>query len=99
MGAAFFLTEKYDDHHIAKPHLTGSAMKRENATVFTAPAPHAAASSWPTFWIACIAAFLVSIDSTVLFAAFGALQAAFPSATPANLSWVLNAYTSSTRPC
>jgi EmrB/QacA subfamily drug resistance transporter len=56
-------------------------------------APKAAASPWPTFWIACIAVFLVSIDSTVLFAAFGALQAAFPGATPADLSWVLNAYT------
>jgi len=56
-------------------------------------APKAAASPWPTFWIACIAVFLVSIDSTVLFAAFGALQAAFPGATAADLSWVLNAYT------
>jgi EmrB/QacA subfamily drug resistance transporter len=55
--------------------------------------PRSAASPWPTFWIACIAVFLVSIDSTVLFAAFGALQAAFPAATPADLSWVLNAYT------
>ncbi|KQQ97041.1 MFS transporter [Massilia sp. Leaf139] len=64
-----------------------------------APAPaidaaaHAPSSPWPTFWIACIAVFLVSIDSTVLFAAFGALQGAFPAATPADLSWVLNAYT------
>jgi NAD(P)-dependent dehydrogenase (short-subunit alcohol dehydrogenase family) len=57
------------------------------------PVPPAHASPWPTFWIACIAVFLVSIDSTVLFAAFGALQRAFPAATPADLSWVLNAYT------
>ena len=56
-------------------------------------APSVTASPWPTFWIACIAVFLVSIDSTVLFAAFGALSAAFPAATPADLSWVLNAYT------
>ncbi|MBZ2209539.1 MFS transporter [Massilia soli] len=55
--------------------------------------PSVQASPWPTFWIACIAVFLVSIDSTVLFAAFGALQQAFPDATPADLSWVLNAYT------
>jgi EmrB/QacA subfamily drug resistance transporter len=51
------------------------------------------ASPWPAFWIASIAVFLVSIDSTVLFAAFGALQQAFPSASAAELSWVLNAYT------
>lgn len=50
-------------------------------------------SPWPTFWIACIAVFLVSIDSTVLYAAFGALQRAFPTATAADMSWVLNAYT------
>lgn len=51
------------------------------------------ASPWPTFWIASIAVFLVSLDSTVLFAAFGALRQAFPGATAADLSWVLNAYT------
>jgi MFS family permease len=51
------------------------------------------ASPWPTFWIASIAVFLVSIDSTVLFSAFGALREAFPKATAADMSWVLNAYT------
>jgi EmrB/QacA subfamily drug resistance transporter len=63
------------------------------ATPSADTASQPAVSPWPTFWIACIAVFLVSIDSTVLFAAFGALQAAFPAATPADLSWVLNAYT------
>lgn len=67
-------------------------------TPTTLPAPAAAStpaqvSPWPTFWIASIAVFLVSLDSTVLFAAFGALQRAFPAATAADLSWVLNAYT------
>ncbi len=59
-------------------------------------APTAAATSvspWPTFWIASIAVFLVSLDSTVLFAAFGALRHAFPSASAGEMSWVLNAYT------
>jgi EmrB/QacA subfamily drug resistance transporter len=45
------------------------------------------------FGVASMAVFLVSIDTTVLFAAFGALRAGFPGSTPANLSWVLNAYT------
>ncbi|MCC6071958.1 MFS transporter [Massilia sp. GCM10020059] len=63
------------------------------APVPAAPLHSVQASPWPTFWIACIAVFLVSIDSTVLFAAFGALRLAFPAATPADLSWVLNAYT------
>jgi len=51
------------------------------------------ASPWPAFWIASIAVFLVSIDSTVLFSAFGSLRKGFPGATQADLSWVLNAYT------
>jgi EmrB/QacA subfamily drug resistance transporter len=50
-------------------------------------------SPWPTFWIASLAVLLVSIDATVLYAAFGSLRAAFPSDSAASLSWVLNAYT------
>lgn len=50
-------------------------------------------SPWPTFRVASIAVFLVSIDATVLYAAFPALRAAFHGATPEDLSWVLNAYT------
>ena len=52
-----------------------------------------AASPWPVFWIASIAVFLVSLDSTMLFAAFGAIRSSYASASPADLSWVLNAYT------
>jgi EmrB/QacA subfamily drug resistance transporter len=50
-------------------------------------------SPWPVFFVASMAVFLVSIDSTVLFAAFAALQGGFPQSTAADLSWVLNAYT------
>ena len=50
-------------------------------------------SPWRTFAIASIAVFLVSIDATILYATFPALRAAFSTATPADLSWVLNAYT------
>jgi EmrB/QacA subfamily drug resistance transporter len=51
------------------------------------------APSWPVFWVASVAAFLVSLDATMLYAAFGALSAGFPEASAAHLSWVLNAYT------
>ena len=51
------------------------------------------ASPWPVFWVASVAAFLVSLDSTMLYSAFGALRAGFPDATAADMSWVLNAYT------
>ncbi|MDH2432056.1 MFS transporter [Pokkaliibacter sp. MBI-7] len=53
----------------------------------------AIASPWPVFWVASVAVFLVSMDGTMLFAAFSALRAGFPQATAADLSWVLNAYT------
>jgi EmrB/QacA subfamily drug resistance transporter len=48
---------------------------------------------WRTFAIASVAVFLVSLDATVLFAAFPALRSAFPSASTGDLSWILNAYT------
>ena len=51
------------------------------------------ASPWPMFWIASVAVFLVSLDTTMLFAAFGAVRAGFPGTTAADMSWVLNAYT------
>lgn len=59
----------------------------------TAGSRPSATSPWPVFWVASIAVFLVSMDGTMLFAAFSALRAGFPQATAADLSWVLNAYT------
>ena len=50
-------------------------------------------SPWPVFWIASIAVFLVSMDSTMLFAAFRTIQASFAGTSAADMSWVLNAYT------
>jgi len=40
-----------------------------------------------------VATFLVSLDTTMLFAAFDPLRHAFAEASAADLSWVLNAYT------
>jgi EmrB/QacA subfamily drug resistance transporter len=51
------------------------------------------ASPWPVFWIACVAVFLVGLDGTMLFAAFGAIRTGFPETSTATLSWVVNAYT------
>jgi len=58
-----------------------------------AEAPTSTASPWPVFWVASVAAFLVSLDTTMLYSAFGALRAGFPQASAAEMSWVLNAYT------
>ena len=46
----------------------------------TAPPPRPSlplptASPWPVFWVASVASFLVSLDATMLYAAFGALRA------------------------
>ncbi|MEX8494384.1 MFS transporter [Sphaerotilus sp.] len=64
-------------------------------TAADTPARHVtnSASPWPVFWVASIAAFLVSLDTTMLFAAFDPLRRAFAGASTADLSWVLNAYT------
>ncbi len=62
-------------------------------TIPDTAAPLVPVSPWPIFWIASIATFLVSLDSTMLFAAFGTLRQAFPNATAADMSWVINAYT------
>ena len=35
----------------------------------------------------------MSLDATLLYAAFGALRAGFPQASAADMSWVLNGYT------
>lgn len=50
-------------------------------------------SPWPTFALASVAVFLVSLDATIGFAVFPALRHAFPDVRPSELSWVLNAYT------
>lgn len=51
------------------------------------------ARPWPVFWVASVATFLVSLDTTMLFAAVDPLRHAFSDASAADLSWVLNAYT------
>jgi EmrB/QacA subfamily drug resistance transporter len=55
--------------------------------------PESAGSPWPVFWVVSLSVFLVSMDGTLLFAAFSALRSGFPSASAADLSWVLNGYT------
>ncbi|MFP3588713.1 DHA2 family efflux MFS transporter permease subunit [Paraburkholderia sp. SIMBA_055] len=50
-------------------------------------------AAWPIFWIASGAVFLVSLDTTMLYSVFQSIRSSFTYATPASLSWVLNAYT------
>jgi EmrB/QacA subfamily drug resistance transporter len=67
-------------------------MKLDNASASTIGAKMHE-SPWPVFWIASIAVFLVSLDTTMLFAAFRTIQMGFPGTSAADMSWVLNAYT------
>jgi len=55
--------------------------------------PQISPSPWPIFLTASIAVLLISIDATVLYAAFPTLARAFSSAQASDLSWILNAYT------
>ena len=63
------------------------------APVFAHAVPKPTASPWPVFWVSSIAVFLVSLDTTMLYAVFDTLRTGFPGATAASLSWVINAYT------
>jgi EmrB/QacA subfamily drug resistance transporter len=62
-------------------------------TAQLAPRAERPPSPWPIFWISSIAVFLVSLDTTMLYAVFDTLRAGFKDASAANLSWVINAYT------
>jgi EmrB/QacA subfamily drug resistance transporter len=69
-----------------------SAMPTPPVSIVSAAA-RAIPSPWPVFWVSSIAVFLVSLDTTMLYAVFDTLRAGFPGATAASLSWVINAYT------
>lgn len=49
-------------------------------------------NGWRVFAIACIAIFMVSLDTTILYAGFSNILHSFPGATAADLSWAMNAY-------
>ncbi len=50
-------------------------------------------SPWKVLLYTSAAVFTVTLDATVLFVAFPAIRASYPGVSPANLSWILNAYT------
>jgi EmrB/QacA subfamily drug resistance transporter len=51
------------------------------------------AEGWRVLGLTCGAMFVVSLDATVVVAAFPELRRQFAAVSPATLSWVLNAYT------
>ena len=50
-------------------------------------------SPWPSFWIASVAIFMVTLDTTAIIVAFPVLREAFKGEALTTLSWTLNAYT------
>ncbi len=48
--------------------------------------------AWRVFTIVCIAVFMVSLDTTILYAGFSNILQSFPASTAADLSWAMNAY-------
>src|SRR5919199_2075635 len=57
-----------------------------------APIVTVRSSPWTVLAITSLAIFAVSLDALVLVIAFPAIQRSFPTVSPAELSWVLNAY-------
>ena len=52
-----------------------------------------AANPWPALGVASLAAFMVFLDTQVLFVAFDDIRRSFPSVSFATMSWTLSAYT------
>jgi EmrB/QacA subfamily drug resistance transporter len=55
--------------------------------------PARPASPWAVLGVASLAAFMVFLDTQVLFVAFDDIRASFPSVSFATMSWTLSAYT------
>lgn len=77
----------------AAPPAPAAPTAAEPSVLTSAAGSPARVSPWMIFLVSSVATFLVSLDSTMLYSAFGPLRAAFPGASAADLSWVLNAYT------
>ena len=58
-----------------------------------APAKELAeAAAWRTLGWTSLAVFMALLDATILFVAFPSIRQSFPTASLADLSWILNAY-------
>src|SRR5437763_7005480 len=49
--------------------------------------------AWAGLAVVAAAAFVVSLDTMVLYVAFGDIRRGFPGVTAASLSWILSGYT------
>jgi EmrB/QacA subfamily drug resistance transporter len=57
------------------------------------PTPARSASPWTVLGVASLAAFMVFLDTQVLFVAFDDIRSSFPRVSFATMSWTLSAYT------
>ena len=58
----------------------------------TTPAKNST-SPWAVLGVASLAAFMVFLDTQVLFVAFDDIRSSFPTVSFATMSWTLSAYT------
>jgi len=59
----------------------------------TSSTPRTAANPWAVLAVSSFAAFMVFLDTQVLFVAFDDMRASFPAVSFATMSWTLSAYT------
>src|SRR3954469_4065286 len=59
----------------------------------TPPTPRPAANPWAVLAVSSLAAFMVFLDTQVLFVAFDDIRSSFATVSFATMSWTLSAYT------
>ncbi len=64
----------------------------KSAANINATAIKSASNTWRVFAIASIAIFMVSLDTTILYAGFNNILQSFPNAKATDLSWAMSAY-------
>ncbi|MFL6024906.1 MAG: DHA2 family efflux MFS transporter permease subunit [Marmoricola sp.] len=64
-----------------------------DSTTATTPATTRSVSPWAVLGVASLAAFMVFLDTQVLFVAFDDIRSSFPRVSFETMSWTLSAYT------
>src|SRR5262249_24994809 len=72
---------------------SGVVSAREKTFEIVRPDEVVSPRAWRTLAWTGLAVFMAILDGTVLFVAFPSIGKSFPSVSPADLSWILNAYT------
>ncbi len=77
----------------SNPTATSRSEATAEPTPTSASSPGPAVNPWAVLGVASLAAFMVFLDTQVLFVAFDDIRASFPDVSFATMSWALSAYT------